>query len=101
MDDETPDPPPSDGTISGGQFALRAFGVIAAIAIAAVAFKGCGQKPETAQTDTTEKDQRGDYLSTAFRARERANKTLNQVNDIRKTQKREEEEFDKKSTPNP
>jgi hypothetical protein len=96
MDDESPEPPPEDGTISGSKFALRAIGIIAAIVIVAVAFKNCGQHADTAQTDPAEKDQRGDYLSTVFRARERATKTLNEVNDIRKTQKREELEFDKK-----
>ena len=69
--------------------------------MAALAFKGCGPKSETTQTDPAEKDQRGDYLSTVFRARERASKTLNEVNDIRKTQKREEEEFDKKPAAKP
>ncbi|MBX7245119.1 MAG: hypothetical protein K1X53_06450 [Candidatus Sumerlaeaceae bacterium] len=40
-------------------------------------------------------NQRGDYLSTSFRAKDRAEKTLDTANEERKTQKQEELSFDK------
>jgi hypothetical protein len=61
---------------------------------AALSLAGCGPKPDV---EPEAKHKGGDYLSTTFRARERAVRRLDEANEIRKEQIKDEQEFDRPS----